>query len=244
MLENINPVLHPIGPRFISRVRDPVTSFYASNQHDSSSTDHRRPPREPIERCEIFEHIRDIRDPEHPHTLEALGVVTSGGEDDDCISVDDAGGRVSVYFRPTIPGCSMAALIGLALKVKLIRSLPRRFKVGVTKVAFLTKHFCVFQPIILEKLGLIAFMQTLYPHPSLPPYMIRFHYHSIPIFSDIRNIKVAIAPGAHDKEDEVNKQLADKERVAAALENPALLRMINECLANSSGTSDEAGSDN
>lgn len=28
----------------------------------------------------------------------------------------------------------------------------------------------------------------------------------------------------------VNKQLADKERVAAALENPHLLNVINQCL--------------
>lgn len=29
----------------------------------------------------------------------------------------------------------------------------------------------------------------------------------------------------------VNKQLNDKERVAAALENPNLLQMVDECLA-------------
>lgn len=38
-------------------------------------------------------------------------------------------------------------------------------------------------------------------------------------------------PGTHDSEDEINKQLADKERVAAALENPALLKLVNNCLA-------------
>ena len=45
------------------------------------------------------------------------------------VSVDDAGGRVKVLFTPTIPHCSMATLIGLAIRVKLLRSLPNRFKV-------------------------------------------------------------------------------------------------------------------
>ena len=45
---------------------------------------------------------------------------------------------------------------------------------------------------------------------------------------------MAIAPGAHASEDEINKQLADKERVAAALENPHLLKVVNKCVSQSS----------
>lgn len=86
------------------------------------------------------EHIRDIRDPEHPYTLEVLGVVRK--ED---IAVDDAGSTVSVQFTPTIPHCSMATLIGLTIKVKLLRSLPRRFKVigwlSLTNWVRLRPHF-------------------------------------------------------------------------------------------------------
>lgn len=81
--------------------------------------------RRPIIKFRLLEHIRDIRDPEHPHSLEALNVVRK--ED---ITVDDAGSKVAVQFTPTIPHCSMATLIGLSIKVKLMRSLPRRFKVG------------------------------------------------------------------------------------------------------------------
>ena len=65
----------------------------------------------------------------------------------------------------------MATLIGLAIRVKLLRSLPTRFKV------------------------------------------------------DVR-----IFPGSHASEAAVNKQLADKERVAAALENSHLLEVVNQCL--------------
>jgi hypothetical protein len=66
----------------------------------------------------------------------------------------------------------MATLIGLCIRVKLLRALPPRFKV-----------------------------------------------------------RVAITPGAHSSEGAVNKQLDDKERVAAALENGHLLEVVNKCVA-------------
>ena len=44
-------------------------------------------------------------------------------------------------------------------------------------------------------------------------------------------VKVLISPGSHATEDAINKQLADKERVAAALENSYLLEVVNQCLA-------------
>ncbi len=39
-----------------------------------------------------------------------------------------------------------------------------------------------------------------------------------------------VSPGSHSSEHAVNKQLSDKERVAAALENPNLLDMVNRCV--------------
>lgn len=119
-----------------------------------------------IDAREIFDHIRDINDPEHPLTLEDLRVVN---EKD--ITVDDDANTVTVAFTPTIPHCSMATLIGLAIRVQLIRALPPRFKV-----------------------------------------------------------EIRIAEGTHQSEAAVNKQLADKERVAAALENHHLLSVVNQCL--------------
>nr|XP_021404440.1 cytosolic iron-sulfur assembly component 2B [Lonchura striata domestica] len=89
-----------------------------------------------------------------------------------CPQVNDAESTVSVEFTPTIPHCSMATLIGLSIKVKLLRSLPDRFK-----------------------------------------------------------LDVHITPGTHASEHAVNKQLADKERVAAALENSHLLEVVNQCLS-------------
>ena len=124
---------------------------------------------EPVDAREVFDLIRDIRDPEHPLTLEELNVVC---EED--IEIDNDKSVVLVKFTPTINHCSLATLIGLAIQVKLLRCLPSRFK-----------------------------------------------------------IDVRIAEGTHATEDTVNKQLADKERVAAALENPNLLEAVNQCIAES-----------
>ena len=41
---------------------------------------------------------------------------------------------------------------------------------------------------------------------------------------------VKVSPGSHASEEAINKQLADKERVTAALENPHLLEVVNKCL--------------
>eukprot|EP00887_Chlorella_sp_A99_P006928 scaffold2.g6928.t1 len=127
--------------------------------------------REPIDALEVFEHIRDIVDPEHPYSLEQLHVVS-----EEQVECDDGAGAVTVEFTPTVEHCSMATLIGLCIRVKLLRVLPPRFKV------------------------------------------------------DIR-----LARGSHASEAAVNKQLNDKERVAAALENPSLLAMVDRCLAGGGG---------
>ncbi|KAJ3355041.1 Mitotic spindle-associated MMXD complex subunit MIP18 [Allomyces javanicus] len=116
---------------------------------------------------EIFDLIRNINDPEHPLTLEQLNVAQI-----DHISVDTPRQHVVVRFTPTIPHCSMATLIGLCIRVRLLRALPARFKVDVL-----------------------------------------------------------VREGTHQSEKAVNKQLNDKERVAAALENNNLLEVVNQCLA-------------
>ena len=44
---------------------------------------------------------------------------------------------------------------------------------------------------------------------------------------------VSIEKGKHESEKDINKQLNDKERVLAALENPGLMFMVNKGLKNS-----------
>lgn len=81
---------------------------------------------DPIDAQEIFDLIRSISDPEHPLTLEQLNVTQFNH-----IEVDNEKNKVLIEFTPTIPHCSMATLIGLCIRVRLLRSLPDRFKVVI-----------------------------------------------------------------------------------------------------------------
>uniref|UniRef100_A0A8D2C0J3 Cytosolic iron-sulfur assembly component 2B n=1 Tax=Sus scrofa TaxID=9823 RepID=A0A8D2C0J3_PIG len=109
LLENANPLIYErSGER-------PVTAGEEDEQVPDS-----------IDAREIFDLIRSINDPEHPLTLEELNVVEQVR-----VQVSDPESTVAVAFTPTIPHCSMATLIGLSIKVKLLRSLPQRFKMDV-----------------------------------------------------------------------------------------------------------------
>jgi hypothetical protein len=46
-----------------------------------------------------------------------------------------------------------------------------------------------------------------------------------------KKVDIFVEEGTHQSENAVNKQLNDKERVAAALENKNLTKVVNECLA-------------
>uniref|UniRef100_A0A672KKN0 Cytosolic iron-sulfur assembly component 2B n=1 Tax=Sinocyclocheilus grahami TaxID=75366 RepID=A0A672KKN0_SINGR len=137
-LENANPLI-----------------FQRSEERLLTATDEDEDLADPINDREIFDILSN--DPEHPLSLEELNVVEQMR-----VNVNDEESTVSVEFTPTIPHCSMATLIGLSIKAKLLRSLPDRFKVILVSI---------------------------------------------------------------------NKQLADKERVAAALENSQLLEVVNQCLS-------------
>ncbi|CAH9067381.1 unnamed protein product [Cuscuta europaea] len=119
-----------------------------------------------VDPLEIYDFLRDIRDPEHPYSLEQLSVLS-----EESITVNDKLGRILITFTPTIQHCSMATVIGLCLRVKLKNYFPLHYKVDIQ-----------------------------------------------------------VAPGSHADEESVNKQLNDKERIAAALENPNLRQLVDECL--------------
>ncbi|THV07991.1 hypothetical protein K435DRAFT_741528 [Dendrothele bispora CBS 962.96] len=119
---------------------------------------------EAIDQDEVFDLIRYISDPEHPNTLEELRVVSAP-------QITISGNLIKVEFTPTVPHCGMSTVIGLSIRVRLLRSLPSRFKVDIV-----------------------------------------------------------VKPGSHQSEHAVNKQLNDKERVAAALENPLLVKTLEGSL--------------
>ncbi|XP_059478677.1 cytosolic iron-sulfur assembly component 2A [Neocloeon triangulifer] len=118
----------------------------------------------------VYESIRTIKDPEKPSTLEDLNVVYEDGvqvfsmENSDTI-------LVKVEFNPTVPHCSLATLIGLCIRAKLLKSIVDPFK-----------------------------------------------------------LDIKIKEGAHNTEQEINRQINDKERIAAAMENPNLRTMVEQCV--------------
>ncbi|ELQ75381.1 hypothetical protein THOM_1678 [Trachipleistophora hominis] len=65
----------------------------------------------------VFELIRHIKDPEHPYSLEILNVVNLDSIEIKEISTTYGKNlqQVVVHFQPTIPHCSMAAIIGLCI---------------------------------------------------------------------------------------------------------------------------------
>ncbi len=156
MAELINP-----NPKIYQVSEDIKKDLHRENEDNDVADE--------IDALEVFDLIRKINDPEHPLTLEQLNVAQHEN-----ITVDDKNSSIHINFTPTVPHCSMATLIGLCIRVKLLRSLPQRFKVDIN-----------------------------------------------------------VAPGSHASEDAVNKQLNDKERVAAALENAQLVDVVNNCIINS-----------
>lgn len=56
-----------------------------------------------------------------------LAAVPAAQDESPCVCA--AGCRV--LFTPTVEHCSMATLIGLCIRTKLLRSLPPRFKVDI-----------------------------------------------------------------------------------------------------------------
>ncbi|GAA5896545.1 hypothetical protein JCM6882_005724 [Rhodosporidiobolus microsporus] len=184
--DNANPIIHSTAATSSRRTRARADSLDLSDDDEwvrfgreleggqGFEEEQMEGLEEQIDSEEIFDLIRSISDPEHPLTLEQLAVVSEPQ-----ITVKN-GKRPSVLveFTPTIPHCSMATLIGLSLRVRLLRSLPERFKVDIK-----------------------------------------------------------VREGTHQSENAVNKQLNDKERVAAALENTHLLSVVQQCLS----TADQRG---
>jgi metal-sulfur cluster biosynthetic enzyme len=128
----------------------------------------------------IFDVIRDIRDPEHPHSLEELSVVQrSSVVVVDPVDDSPSYGMVTVTFTPTVPHCSLASIIGLSIKAKLADS-------GV-----------------LDGPG--------------------EHYYKLTVICE---------EGSHTTAESISKQLADKERVSAAFENPSIMGLLEACVNN------------
>lgn len=116
----------------------------------------------------IYDLISDIRDPEKAASLEDLNVVSEEGVN--VKRLESGQVLASIEFVPTVPHCTLASIIGLSIRSKLVHSLPQKPK-----------------------------------------------------------IDIFIRKGTHDTADEINKQINDKERISAAMENPNLQKLVASC---------------
>lgn len=150
-----------------SYAMDPFYMSEFSDDSDDSGV-------EPIDEQEIYDLIAPISDPEHPLSLEALGVVKLQDvhlTSPSVLTNPAALSRVLVELTPTVTHCSLATVIGLGVRVRLEQALPPSYRV-----------------------------------------------------------EVKIKKDTHSQAEEVNKQLADKERVAAALENANLMKILRDMM--------------
>ncbi|KAL9654378.1 hypothetical protein ABK040_010405 [Willaertia magna] len=123
-----------------------------------------------IDEIDIFEAISDIKDPEHPYSLEELKIVN---ENSVSIHTHSNFEIIKITFTPTVKHCSLVSHISLCIRERLKRR-----------------------------------------------------------FGKLRNYKIEIylTEGSHNEEEKLNKQMNDKERVTAALENPLIMELINQCV--------------
>ncbi|EAK90653.1 small conserved protein, partial [Cryptosporidium parvum Iowa II] len=69
---------------------------------------------------------------------------------------------------------------------------------------------------------------------------LSLYYKLHTVFNKNFKIIIKVVKGTHDLEDSINKQLKDKERVHAALENPQIYKTITKGLANSDVWEDQS----
>lgn len=87
--------------------------------------------------------------------------------------------------------------------------------------------------IYIESGNLLVHFTPTIPHCSMATLIglcIQIKLQRSLAVSRFHRILVQIRPGTHNSEAAINRQLADKERVAAATENPNLKRVIAACL--------------
>jgi hypothetical protein len=126
----------------------------------------------------------------------------------------------------------MATLIGLCIRVKLLRALPPRFKARAAaagrRALLHGMHRLPAWPSSAAaaaqrcRSGVLSRVSAAAPTNPASSACLR-----------CPQTDILLTPGSHASEAAVNKQLSDKERVAAALENPNLLQMVERCLGSS-----------
>ena len=190
--------------------------------------------------------IRDIKDPEHPHTLEELNVVS-----EDCITVRH---HISSSTGRRVLGvsCALFCLYLIDLHSLPFYILPvaascdsQTQQHSSSSEASQQRHSSETKPSPTsdtsketeaeeeeeEELWIkIVFTPTV-PHCSLATLIGLCLRVKLERCLETRfKLDITVSEGTHTIEGDVNKQINDKERVAAAMENPGLREMVEECI--------------
>lgn len=154
--------------------------------------------------CIIIDLIRDIKDPEHPHTLEELNVIKESD--------------ITLRHPPPVslpnPGPSQIHTSS--------NTLPSQSEIGASAGSNFTDD---------EEVWIRVQFTPTVPHCSLATLIglcLRVKLER----TLQRNFKldIFVNEGSHSIEGDVNKQINDKERVAAAMENANLRQLVEECI--------------
>lgn len=84
-----------------------------------------------------------------------------------------------------------------------------------------------------EKIIFVFFKPTVTSCSQASLIGLSLFYKLHTVFNNNFKIIIKVLKGTHDLEDSINKQLKDKERVHAALENPQIFKIITRGLTNS-----------
>lgn len=108
---------------------------------------------------------------------------------------------VRIEFNPTVPHCSLATLIGLCIRIKIERNIPHKLKLDI----------------FIKKGTHETENESEYRHTTID------YIDSVvtPLILQLNLIGVI----------SVNKQINDKERIAAGMENPNLKNLVEQCIA-------------
>ena len=158
--------------------------------------------------------IRDIKDPEHPHTLEELNVIR---ESDITLAHPP-----SLSSQPS-PSHNRQSLLGTPgdHEVLSIRQQPLATADSASSASFDDDQ---------EVWIRVQFTPTV-PHCSLATLIgLCLRVKLERTLQRSFKLDIFVNEGTHSIEGDVNKQINDKERVAAAMENPNLREMVEECI--------------
>jgi hypothetical protein len=187
-----------------------------------------------LDQMDVFDICREIRDPEHPqYTLGDLGVVTPLDIRAvvDFENVVERGDRrseiwIEMSFRPTVAHCSLATTIGLCLFEQLRLAIPRdsikaRIDIPGEYLNDAAEGFIVTGAQLLGVGARVLCCLVVFSR-----IFCRLTCSLVSPLTEISPVLPSLSA--------VSKQINDKERCAAAMENPTMADLVRRCCSDPS----------